>query len=64
MTQDPRLLDLCDRLNAVIRELSAVDYALLGRPGIEMSNRVSGGFCRIISRQIDEIEAVVEALHP
>ena len=64
MTKDPSLLDLCDRLNDVVRELSAVDYALLGRPGIEVSDRVLGGFCMIISRQIEEIEAVTDALHP
>ena len=64
MTNAPTSLDLCDRLNHSTCELYAVYYALSGNPGIEMDDSIASGFCAIIMRQIDEIEAIIDALHP
>lgn len=64
MTSASCPVEICDRLNDVIFHLSAVDYALLGKPGIEMSDRVCAGFCMILHSQIREIDAVVKELTP
>ena len=63
MTNASSSIDLCDRLHDAMYELLAVHYALLGRPGIELDDRIACGFCSILRRQIEEIEAIAKALH-
>ena len=54
--------ELDERLRDIIYELSTICYAMLARPGIEVSEQVMSGFYIILDRQIQSIETVIKEL--